>query len=261
MNVTLGKQLMSQLSNEFASVGSTGALFAPGALSLLGSVSDDINVLSKAWANNPFLYTGSGASLAGVVSIEIMNPNDSSILTVNGTQAPIVIGFTTAGSTDLSDFKCSYWNLDISAWDSSGTALVSLTPGAGGVVNVACATVHLSDFSAVNGIGFMNIQIPNPITEFASLGSVFSLKSLFTTVATLAILGVSLVAWFVSSIVDDKKADMLAQLRKAHVLLYGEVSSGLGMDMLHKGASAESRKKLQALHDKLRVCDGDDDDG
>jgi hypothetical protein len=245
------------LLSDFATASEGGGAsvgFTAKSLSTAAASSDVVDVVTKVWSSNPFAWSATGSSEAGVASVEIVNSSDSTILRVVEAPEPIIIRFAAPLSTDTDGFECLYWNVDAMDWDGRGTVLVGFeTSESATEISVTCATVHLSDFTAGKGLGFLRVNVPNPASDFALLGSAFgNSSSLVTTTITIVTVGVSLLAWFTSGIIDEKKAELLRQLRRVHVLMYGEISSGFGMDSLHTHANDKMRMKMQALHDHLR---------
>ena len=254
MNVTLGRRVITAISDEFMLANASGAAFSPESLAELALVAQTVDIVTKSWSSNPFVWSATGGSAAGVFSVEILDPATAGVLEIASANSPIIVAFTGSAAIDFTSFKCTYWNNLTATWDTTGTAFVSVdVDDTGASAIVRCGTVHLSDFSAVNGLGFLHLNLPNPIESFGKLSHAFTGRSLITTVATLVILGSCLVAWAVSGVIDNRKAEELGKLRKAHFVLFGQVAKGIGMGALHKGSEDKNRKKLQDLHDRLKV--------
>ena len=53
---------------------------------------------------------------------------------------------------------------------------------------------------------------------------------------------------------DESKSKELVRLHRTHVMMFGEVRSGLGMQTLHLPADAPQRKAVIKMFDSLKVC-------
>jgi hypothetical protein len=69
-----------------------------------------------------------------------------------------------------------------------------------------CYTSHLSDFSGQQGsAGFITVMVIDPIGDAGLLGKIFDLENLFTTIVVLSLLGSFVIAWIISSRVDERR--------------------------------------------------------
>ena len=255
VNVTVGRQVADALTNRDAD-SSSAAMFAPGALNNSVPSGESVDIVTKAWTSNPYSWsTTGGSTAAGVVSVEVLSSVDNSVVSVTDAAAPIIVSLVAPLSTDLEVFRCLYWNNDTGTWDSDGTLLIGAVTSVSSLT-VSCATNHLSDFSAkaADSSGFLQLYIPNPLDHVGELGNAFSGSSLITTIVVFAVFGTCLLAWLVSSAIDNRKAETLAQLRRAHILMYGEIRAGMGKVVLHEVVTQAGRRKLQAKYDLLKVC-------
>ena len=252
MAVTMGRQTSDQLSSEFSGSGGSGsAFFSTGALSSALASPQDVNVVTKTWSTNPFLGSD---TMSGVVSVDVHLSEDSSVVNVTSADTPIVLTLSAPGDSEPSTLRCTYYNRHAAEWDASGTALVGVElDSTNGVILVSCATMHLSDFSGKVAPPALNLFLPNPLTSGSMLASAFDAKSLVVSIVIISIFGACLIAWAFSGAIDRRKAESLQALRRAHILLYGEVAPGFGRDLVHEADSASGRRKAQELYDKMRV--------
>ena len=257
VNVSLAKQSSDELFDEFAgsNTSSTGVVFTPGSLHSVAGMSATVAVVVKTWSRNPFVWAANGSSDASVISVELSDGNSSDALSVTGAAVPVMVALQAPINSELESFKCGYWDPVQLVWTGAGTVLVAIEvdPLSASTAVVHCGSLHLTDFSGSQGLSFLNVRLPNPLRDYGLLGQAFTGTSLYTTILTLCVLGGCFLSWAVSGAVDERKAKELQKLRKAHFLLYGEVTSGLGMDALHEGAADRNRAKLLALRDKLVV--------
>jgi hypothetical protein len=96
------------------------------------------------WAVNPFLWASNASlTVASVLSVSVAGVD------VTNATVPLVVTMPVGASTPLFDFRCSYWDGTVGNWSDSGTAVIGFTSDARGQVTALCATLHLTDFSAV----------------------------------------------------------------------------------------------------------------
>jgi hypothetical protein len=72
----------------------------------------------------------------------------------------------------------------------------------------------------------------NPITDASALAHMFDTKNLFPVLIVLSLFVGFIVAWIGSLIVDRRNRKGIQALREAHFVLYGEIKSGQGKDIV-----------------------------
>lgn len=249
VNVSIARRFGGNVS---ADLSGAGVLFSSGSLSSSVNETQVVDVLSKQWTSNPFLWAVGGATTAGVVSVDVIDSESSTVVQVSDAGAPILVALTTGLSTDLSTFQCSYWDNNTLAWTASGTVVVSASVSGSSLV-VICAAVHLTDFSAVSSLSSTRSQSPTALLNAGSVVGADDKKSVVAVVAVIVVLGVCFVSWLFTAAVDARKAEELTDLRRAHLLLYGEIQPASGKGALLHDISQAGRRKLRDFRDTLRV--------
>jgi hypothetical protein len=96
------------------------------------------------WTTNPYLWsTDTPPLVSPVMSVSVAGVDVSNATT------PLVVSMTVGSTTPLSQFRCSYWNQATGNWSDSGTVVIGFESAADGSTTAICATLHLTDFSAV----------------------------------------------------------------------------------------------------------------
>jgi hypothetical protein len=96
------------------------------------------------WTTNPYLWsTNTPALVASVLSVSVAGVN------VTNATTPLVVSMPVSSTTPLSQFQCSHWSEAIGNWSQRGSVLVGFETEADGSITALCATLHLTDFSAV----------------------------------------------------------------------------------------------------------------
>ena len=96
------------------------------------------------WTTNPYLWsTDTPPLVSPVMSVSV------AAVDVSNATTPLVVSMTVGSTTPLSQFRCSYWNQTIGNWSDSGTVVIGFESAADGSTTAICATLHLTDFSAV----------------------------------------------------------------------------------------------------------------
>ena len=209
------------------------------------------------WAVNPFAWSTSTLHLfTTVTSVEIVDPVTDAVVNVTHAVEPVVIAVPVPASTDTSQFRCSYWSEALQDWSDEGTVLLGFavaSDGSGGGV-AYCGTVHLSDFAAVKqSVSFFVITDVHPIDDAGLVAQIVNpsnLLALFVVAALIIVFGTS---WVVSYKHDEQRSHELEKLHRAHMVLFGEIRTGLGMHCLHLPLDHPIRKRVVALYDHLKV--------
>jgi hypothetical protein len=96
------------------------------------------------WAVSPYLLAANAsATVSGVVSVSVAG------LEVTSAPVPLVVTMTVGAAASLQTFQCSYWSDSRADWTQAGTAVIGFERNANGDTIALCATLHLTDFSAV----------------------------------------------------------------------------------------------------------------
>ena len=257
MNVTVSRNTPDTLSAPIVTnAGGGSALVSGKVLSRTVSHNEPVDIIAKSWASNPYLWSSEGMSQASVVSLDVTRASDGSTLPISNLTEPIIVQVPAPAATSTDDFKCGFWNNDTGTWEAAGTVVVAFDfDEASNTLIAACGTVHLSDFSATIALNFIHVELPNPLTDIGLLSGAFSSHSLFTSGMTLGLLVATLLGWIAAVVVDAKTAEKLRALRRIHIMMYGTVTTGLGVGLLHHGGLAAGKERLQKLHDKMKSAE------
>ncbi len=210
------------------------------------------------WSIDPYLWAGSDRALVPVTTVEVTDPEDGSGVTVADAPSPIVVSFPLPLGTDVDTFRCSFWDRAAERWSDKGMVLLGFTSVAGGngsaSLTASCATLHLSDFTGVSkSVSFFVVTQVDPIGDAGSLADVANPRNLLALVVVVGIVGVFFVTWNLSVRLDEARSQDLHALQRAHMLLFGEVRTGLGMHCLHLPLDHPGRARVKKMYDALMV--------
>ena len=213
------------------------------------------------WAVNPYATADTASSLAMNVSSVTLTHSDGSgaVIPVSNATTPVVVSLVVPGGTDVTQFRCSYWSEVEGGWSDVGTVLVGYTRlrGTDGRFVAHCATTHLSDFAAVKAsVSFIVVTNVNPIDDAGLVAQVLNPQNLLALGVIAGLVVVFVASWVVSYKHDEARSVELGALHRAHMVLFGEVRSGLGMHCLHLPVGHPRRLSVVAMVDDLKVRGG-----
>lgn len=207
-----------------------------------------MDTVAKQWKSDPYSYLNvSTPALASVTSFEIKDSTTSATLDVQNRAVPVVLSLSLPGATDTTTFRCSFWDEYHQSWSGDGAIVLDFTVLDSGAVIAYCGSVHLSEFSGVFNPSFLNFPDPNMFLDVGMFASLFSLKNLVPVTVVFSMIGFFAVSWYLSYRQDHKMAQEIALLRRAHQLMFGEISGGFGRDKLHLDMSTEGRDMLKRM--------------
>jgi hypothetical protein len=210
------------------------------------------DTITKAWKLNPYSAVNTTLPAAApLTSLEIRDGD--AVYPVSGRSVPIVLTISVPSDTDTTEFRCSYWDLDSNDWSTSGAILLGYLVQDDGDVYASCGTLHLSDFSGVADPSFLALPNPAEFLDVGMLGSLFDPKNLVPVVVIFTLIGFFLLSWALSFHQDRKLGDKMTALRRAHHLLYGQVTGGFGRDKLHLDMDERGKDILKRMEESFRV--------
>lgn len=238
----------------------TGVFFTPAALTALTNASATLNALSIQWPSDPYGWSGQSVS-SGVMSVQLFDPDSGLEVPLSGADEPLLLQLSLPSTVDASLFACNFWDADTSSWSQQGTVVVSVSEDASsGSVFAVCGALHLTDFAGSTSASFISLNLVDPIGDASKLSRLLESRSLVVLIAVAMLLGVFVFTWSTSAALDSKLADTLEHLQRAHVLLYGEVSPGLGKEYLLTSAHIRDAvvkhnavKRIQSAQERLQV--------
>lgn len=107
----------------------------------------------------------------------------------------------------------------------------------------------------MKSLSFLGLPDPAIFFNLGAFSSIFDLKNLLPVITVFTLVGFFLGSFAVSGVIDNRKAAELAELARAHLLMYGEVSGGIGRDVLHLPVDHPERVQFGKTIQSLRVCD------
>jgi hypothetical protein len=234
-----------------------GTLLATHAAADIRGVVDS-HVIS--WSFNPLAWATSNASLASAVTtVELVDVNGTSVAPSMAPQAPSLVPLIVSPAVDTSTFHCGYWDTSSNQWSTSGVVVVGFVALEDGSQSALCASLHLTDFAGLSQS--VVASSGGPAARFSDAGRVGGTllaaaegSNLRTTLVVLGVVLVFLVAWKVSSKVDERVSEELQALHHVHIMMFGQVRTGFGMDVLHLAASHPSRLAYDAMRASLQVA-------
>jgi hypothetical protein len=172
---------------------------------------------------------------------------------ISGRSIPITLTINVPSDADTTDFRCSYWDAAANGWSTSGAVLLSYVVQENGDVYASCGTLHLSDFSGVADPSFLALPNPAEFLDVGMLSSLFDPKNLVPVAVIFTLVGFFLISWALSFHQDRKLGDKMTALRRAHHLLYGQVTGGFGRDKLHLDMDERGKAILRQMEQSFRV--------
>ena len=236
------------------------------------------------WSDNPNADTADTADTAGaptavvtlVTSVELVDAASGATVALNGysidgssvgvgldrrlqsqlppAMAPVALTMPVGVHDSFIDFRCSYWSVEASAWQSDGVVLLGFTVDDAGNVAAHCGTLHLTDFSAVRRHAeFLTINTIHPFSDAGAITSLFQPKNTWAVAIVFGVVGVSLVSlvhglWAERAMVVSRR-----QLYEVHMKRFGEVRYGLAYQSLHTPGDHPVRARLRKLFLGLQV--------
>jgi hypothetical protein len=209
------------------------------------------------WSVNPYSWSATTKQMAATVTtVELLDPETGMPFNLTAAAQPVVISVVVPSTVNQEEFRCNYWSHAVQDWSDAGTILVGFTAADDGTGRLIahCATVHLSDFAAMQApVSFFVVTDIDPVGDAGLLQQVVNpqnLLSLFVIVGVMIVFGTS---WIVSYKHDEGRSRELEKLHRAHMVLFGEVRTGLGMHCLHLPLDHPARRRVVALYDQLKV--------
>ncbi len=229
-------------------------LFVP-AVTTLSSGHSVIDTRVVKWNVDPYGWSNDTAvRTSPVIAVQVTDSNDSSVVEIVNLSLPIVVDVSVSGRVDTSTFHCGYWSDELQAWSTAGTILVGFYSADDNAYVASCAALHLTDFAGVVGTSSVTVmQRSNPFGDAGLFTLAFSGSNLVTTLVIFSIVLAFLAAWKLSSSIDERQCEELHALHHVHVMMFGEVKTGFGMDVIHLDPKHPRRLALDRVYRALKV--------
>jgi hypothetical protein len=208
------------------------------------------------WSVNPYGWAvDADTPAAAVVTLDLVQGGTSDVIAVKDLDEPLTLEVPITADDAGDEFACSYWDNATMQWSSAGLVVVGfLQDNTTGDAVAVCGALHLSDFSGNTGKSFMQVNTVDPIGDAGALASLTDESSALPLAVVAAVLGCALVSWIIAVRMDDKVAGELHALRRAHLLEYGSIKVGFGMELLHVNKGDAARQYIEKIVASLKVC-------
>lgn len=225
--------------------------FLPQTLAILQAhIPPALHLLTQTWGVSPYL--GLAATSAGMLSVTLSDAATGTEVPITGLLHPVAIRFTAPIEANPAALQCTYFDEGTGHWSSVGViATDSIVDYSVNLFVLTCVTSHLTDFSAKSALGFLHVSPPVALVDAGKFDHAWSGSSAVTTGIMIGVVALCALAWFVSRRLHKRHRAAAEKLREAHMLRFGKVTQGVGMDGLGDGANARNATRLQ---DRLKVC-------
>jgi hypothetical protein len=211
------------------------------------------------WTSNPFSWANVTDSLnTGVITVDIIDPDSDTVVQINSSsrlRRPMRVSLPIPPSTNTDTFRCTYWDPVNLKWSDSGTVLLGfLVDSTTGNPYAMCGTMHLTEFASVKKqTSFFVTNDIDLIDDAGVLVSAFEPQNLVVVIVIGSVVGAFLLSWMFSAMHDETKTAQISKLHQAHLLMFGEVRSGLGMHTVHLSPTDPERIRVVKMFESLKV--------
>lgn len=250
-NSVSASQLLS--NNGLGSVG-LSTLNTSGS-QLVSGASSAVDTHVVFWETNPYGWSSASRNItAPVTSVELYSSGGQPIA-VSSLGVPSVVVMPLLATTNVFEFECVYWSSSEQRWARSGAVVIGFEVSAdgSGATRAICGALHFTDFSAAQAaLSFYSVTNVET-SDVGSIEEVFSPQNVVVVLTVSGFVVLFFASWVISAREDERLSKEYRELQRAHLALFGEMRTGLGMHCLHLSMSHPARVKVARMYGALKV--------